>query len=238
MMHAPCPLRRVAMLKYRHSSGSNEVAMEIEMGAGNPRTPAAGHRGDRLEQGQWLNAPAEHAFDASGALHLLTGANTDFWRETHYGFTRDSGHFLGIRTPSAFTCQFRIRGTYEALYDQAGLMVRVDAQHWVKAGIEVSDGHAMLSSVRTDGCSDWATAPYGDDPADFWMRATVSNAVLRLQVSRDGRQWPLVRLCPLPAASHYWAGPMACSPERGGLRVSFSDWTLGPASLKDLHDLT
>lgn len=212
--------------------------MDREMGADNARTRAARHADGGLEQGIWLNAPAEHAFDASGTLHLVTGANTDFWRETHYGFTRDSGHFLGIRTPAAFTCQLRIRGSYEALYDQAGLMVRVDDQHWVKAGIEVSDGHAMLSSVRTEGGSDWATAPYGGDPADFWMRATVSNAVLRLQVSRDGLHWPLVRLCPLPASSNYWAGPMACSPERTGLRVSFSDWTLGPASQKELHDLT
>nr|WP_242006273.1 DUF1349 domain-containing protein [Acetobacter estunensis] len=69
------------------------------------------------------------------------------------------------------------------MYDQAGLIVRIDEKHWVKAGIELSDGRAMFSSVLTDGRSDWATAPYGGDPKDFWMRVTVADGVLRLQVS-------------------------------------------------------
>jgi regulation of enolase protein 1 (concanavalin A-like superfamily) len=45
-------------------------------------------------------------------------------------------------------------------------------------GIEMSDGKALLSSVLTFGQSDWATAIYGDDPADFRMRATVGHGVL------------------------------------------------------------
>lgn len=191
-----------------------------------------------LQHGIWHNAPAEHLLDADGQLQVVTAPGTDFWRETHYGFTHDNGHFLAVKAPARFTCQLRVRGDYQELYDQAGIMVRVDEHHWIKAGIELSDGRAMLSSVRTDGVSDWATAPYPGDPTDFWMRATVDAGVLRLQVSGDGTHWPLVRLCPVPIAAHYQVGPMACSPKRGGLRVTFSDWTLGPASGKDLHDLS
>lgn len=191
----------------------------------------------RLQDGVWHNEPAEHAFDAAGGLQLTTGAQTDFWRETHYGFTRDSGHFLGVQASADFTCQLRVRARYEALYDQAGLMLRIDERHWVKAGIELSDGQAMLSSVRTEETSDWATAAYAGDPSDFWLRATVTRQVLRLQVSADGRHWPLMRLCPLPAAKQYRVGPMACTPERAGLQVAFSEWSLGPALGRDLHDL-
>lgn len=179
-----------------------------------------------------------HSALTGGTLEVVTDRETDFWRETHYGFIRDSGHFLGVEAPSDLTCQFRIRGMFETLYDQAGIMVRANERQWVKAGIELSDGRAMLSSVRTDGNSDWATAPYGADPTDFWMRATLKNGVLRLQVSSDGRHWPLARLCPFPAASSCLVGPMACSPKGGGLRVLFSDWKLGPTLGKDLHDLT
>ena len=101
-------------------------------------------------------------------------------------------------------------------------MVRVDEAHWVKAGIEMSDGKALLSSVLTVGQSDWATAIYGDDPADFRMRATVGHGVLRLQVSADGRTWHLTRLSPFPEAASYKVGPMCCTPERAGLKVSGS----------------
>ena len=53
-------------------------------------------------------------------------------------------------------------------------MIRLDENHRVKAGIELSDGRAMLTSVLTDGRSDWATGPYEGNPADFRMRATVA----------------------------------------------------------------
>ena len=188
--------------------------------------------------GRWLNAPGRWTTAPEDELSLVTDAGTDFWRETHYGFTRDSGHFLGFATPDAFTAQLRIRAAYETLYDQAGLMVRLDERRWVKAGIELSDGHAMLSSVLTDGRSDWATSPYGQDARDVWVRATVAAGVLRLQVSADGQSWPLVRLAPFPVASSYWVGPMACTPERGGLVARFSDFSITPPLGKDLHDLS
>lgn len=188
--------------------------------------------------GRWLNEPKSRRIDGADALEVVTDKATDFWRETHYGFTRDSGHFLGMKTDAAFTCQLRIRAKFEKLYDQAGLMIRVSERQWVKAGIELSDGRAMLSSVLTDGKSDWATGPYEADAADFWMRATVEKGVLRLQVSADGKHWPLMRLCPFPVADHYLAGPMTCTPEREGLAVQFSDWKLGSPLGKDLHDLS
>lgn len=188
--------------------------------------------------GRWLNEPRTWSVDAAGELSMVTGKATDFWRETHYGFTHDSGHFLGFTTPAAFTAQLRIRGQYRKLYDQAGVMVRVDERRWVKAGIELSDGRAMLSSVLTNGQSDWATCPYEHDAQDFWMRATVEKGVLRLQVSADGKTWPLVRLAPFPVAASYQVGPMACSPEREGLVIRFSELRITPALGKDLHDLS
>ncbi len=188
--------------------------------------------------GAWLNGPGRWSANDAGDLTLVTDRATDFWRETHYGFTRDSGHFLGFATPAAFTAQLRIRGDYQQLYDQAGIMIRLDERRWVKAGIELSDGRPMLSSVLTDGRSDWATSPYTHDPRDFWMRATVAGGVLRLQVSADGKVWPLVRLAPFPVAPFYRVGPMACTPEREGLRVRFSDLRITPPLGKDLHDLS
>jgi regulation of enolase protein 1 (concanavalin A-like superfamily) len=188
--------------------------------------------------GLWLNEPENWSADPSGDLMLVTDRGTDFWCQTHYGFTRDSGHFLGFTAPGAFTAQIRIRGEYEQLYDQAGIMVRVDEHRWVKAGIEMSDGRAMLGSVLTVGQSDWATGPYEHPAQDFWMRATVSKGVLRLQASADGHTWPLVRLAPFPISASYQVGPMACTPERSGLRVRFSDLQITAPLGKDLHDLS
>ena len=185
----------------------------------------------------WLNAPETWELDG-GRLRVVTNAKTDFWRETHYGFTRDSGHFFGCDAPAAFTAQLRVRARYDALYDQAGVMVRLDAQNWIKAGIEASDGQALLSSVLTAGRSDWATGSYDGDPTDFWVRATVGDGVVRLQLSPDGRRWPLMRLAPFPEAASYLVGPMCCTPERAGLEVEFSAFEVTPPLGKGLHDLS
>ena len=44
---------------------------------------------------------------------------------------------------------------HETLYDQAGLMLRIDERNWLKAGIEFVDGRQMLSVVATT--HEWST---------------------------------------------------------------------------------
>jgi uncharacterized protein len=190
-----------------------------------------------LRSGRWHNQP--HTFAIEGdELLVTTDPNTDFWRQTYYGFIRDSGHFYAFETADGFTAQVRVQAQFDHLYDQAGLMVRIDDRRWVKTGIEFSDGYGLLGSVLTNETSDWATGQYTGNPSDFWMRVTVQDGVLRIQASGDGKTWPLVRLCPFPKVSKYFVGPMCCTPERSGLDVRFSEWQLGPAIGKDLHDLT
>lgn len=190
-----------------------------------------------LRNGQWLNKPTK-AKASDDELYVTTNADTDFWRETHYGFVRDNGHFYAFRAEGDFTAQVRVQAHFEHLYDQAGLMIRLDERRWVKTGIEFADGYGLLGSVLTNEVSDWATGQYDGNPSDFWIRVTVQSGVLRIQASDDGRTWPLVRLCPFPKADHCFVGPMCCTPERAGLDVKFSQWQIGQALGKDLHDLS
>ena len=190
-----------------------------------------------FRRGQWLNRPATSAV-SEHSLTMTTEQKTDFWRETHYGFTRDTGHFLGVATADGFTATIRIQGEFRSLYDQAGLMVRIDEKRWVKTGVEFTDGQAFLSTVVTDGKSDWSVSQAFKELEDFYIRVTLANGAIRIQASRDGSFWPLLRLAPFPIADTYQVGPTACTPERSGLVVRFSEFTINPATSKDLHDLT
>lgn len=190
-----------------------------------------------FESCSWHNEPRQWSLD-DGALTVRSDEKTDFWRDTCYGFTRDSGHFFGHAWAGDFTASLRVQARYEALYDQAGIMVRIDEKNWIKAGIELSDGATCIGSVLTIGRSDWSTSVYASDPSDFYLRVTVQAGVLRLQSSADGIRWPLLRLCPFPKASTYRVGPMLCTPERQGLDVKFSSFEIGPPNGKALHDLT
>jgi len=185
----------------------------------------------------WLNQPASWAIEED-VLTLKTDRSTDFWRTTHYGFVRDSGHFFGVKTDGGFTAQAKISGAFNELYDQAGLMVRIDEQRWVKITVEVNDDVLFLSTVVTDTVSDWSTSVFSGSSEGFWLRVTVDAGVLKVQSSTDGHHWPLTRLAPFPVSDHYWVGPMACTPERAGLDVKFSEVSVAPPNGKDLHDLS
>lgn len=185
----------------------------------------------------WLNEPPQWSVN-DDSLHVVTADNSDFWRETWYGFTRHSGHFYYREVSEDFTFQVKVNAEFSALYDQAGIMIAIDEQQWLKSGIEFSDGQPMMGSVLTVGHSDWATGVFPADAGQFWMRITLKNGCLRLQYSADGISWPLLRLCRFPQASHYRIGVMCCTPERAGLSVIFSEINLTPALDLDLHDLS
>ncbi|WP_416067676.1 DUF1349 domain-containing protein [Rhizobium sp. ZK1] len=190
-----------------------------------------------FNSGAWLNEPK--SWDAADtSLTMTTDEKTDFWRETYYGFKRDSGHFLGLPTDDGFTAKIRIQGEFRTLYDQAGLMVRIDEERWVKTGVEFTDGELFLSTVITDGKSDWSVSQPFKELEDFYIRITLAKGAMRIQASRDGSFWPLLRLAPFPLAESYQVGPTACTPERSGLSIRFSEFEIGPAITKDLHDLT
>ena len=186
---------------------------------------------------RWLNKPTSWSA-TENELKITTDAKTDYWRETYYGFARDNGHFLGASVKGDLTAQIRFRAVYSHLYDQAGLMIRVDERNWIKTGIEFTDGEHALSTVVTAGKSDWSVGKLKGDPGDVKLRVTVSNGALRIQASTDGVFWPLFRLSPFPKSSEYQIGPMCCSPERAGFECQFSEFAIGSPTSKDLHNLS
>lgn len=111
-----------------------------------------------FSQMTWFNEPSQSSI-VDGSLHAVTKSKTDFWRKTFYGFTRDDGHFLYGDVSGDFTAEVTISGSYETLYDQSGLMLRVDEEQWLKAGVEYTDGAMHLSTVVTRGFSDWSMIP-------------------------------------------------------------------------------
>ncbi|MGK9175929.1 DUF1349 domain-containing protein [Yokenella regensburgei] len=184
----------------------------------------------------WINEPTTWRHE-EGQLSVVTDGHTDFWRKTWYGFERFSGHIYATETGEDFTFQTKICADFTTLYDQAGIMLVKDEQHWLKAGIEFNDGAPAIGSVLTLGHSDWATGIFQGNAGAFWMRLTRKGDALRLQYSADGVSWPLLRLCPFPAGK-VQIGVMCCTPERQGLAVNFHDIRLTPALEKDLHDLS
>ncbi|WP_127842748.1 DUF1349 domain-containing protein [Actinomyces wuliandei] len=179
-------------------------------------------------EGHWLNPPA--AAQERGEDLLVTAVEgSDAWCRTGYGFVVDTAHALLIPFEQGRAVEVELTADFTETFDQAGVMVRVDAENWVKAGIEFSDGVCQLGAVVTAGGSDWSVGAVPD-----WqgrrVRVRVSRAGGALTV-RGGLVGPdgsaalrLVRLLPFPEDAAAQAGPFLCAPSRAGLTIPFHSW--------------
>lgn len=184
----------------------------------------------------WFNPPP-FAEERNGALLVRSGEKTDFWQGTYYGFHRDDGHFLHQERSGDFTADVTFSARYEALYDQAGLMVRADPTHWMKCGIEYTDGARHFSVVVTNGNSDWSAFRLDHDFDRITVRATRNGDALFVQYRTDGmNEWRMARLAWFdPAFGNVSVGPVFCSPQRAGFEAVFHDYALTDPVSRDIH---
>ena len=174
---------------------------------------------------EWLNEPAKWYLEGD-RLQVTADPKTDFWRVTHYGFTRDSGHFYFERVAGDFMAQVKVVGEYRGLYDQAGLMVRLDERNWIKCGVEYVEGRQNASAVVTRDFSDWSVAPLPGDPAAFWLRVIRRGDHVEVHISLDGEGFTLMRIGYLVPSQEAMVGSMCAAPEGDGFDVSFDEWKL------------
>ena len=168
---------------------------------------------------QWLNEPTEWSYSGH-ELIVKTSPKTDFWRTTHYGFIRDSGHFYFDTFSTDFVIEVGIRGNYKDLYDQAGIMLRIDEKHWIKTGIEFVDGMQNLSAVVTHNYSDWSMIALPNPPEVLNLRVERCQEAIHISYQDDSLSYKLFRLAYLPS-NKIQAGIMCASPEGNGFEVSF-----------------
>ncbi len=181
-----------------------------------------------FETMQWFNPPAAWQVREDG-LEVTSAPKSDFWRKTHYGFTRDNGHFFYQEVRGDFTCEVRVNGQYKDLYDQAGLMLRVDEENWIKTGIEYFDQLQHASAVVTREFSDWSVSELPGQPASFWLRVTRKAEAVEIFFSLDGQNHTLLRLAYLVPAEVTQVGLMCASPDGSGFTTIFEDFQIKPA---------
>lgn len=175
----------------------------------------------------WFNPPARFEFD--GGLVMITQPETDFWQGTHYGFRRDDGHCLLTRLQEDFSLTTRVSFSPKTQYDQCGLIVRLDAQNWIKVSTEYdNESRSRLGSVVTNlGFSDWATQDISSETRERHYRISNRGPDFLLESSKDGRQWQQMRIAHLHKPfSTIEAGVYACSPIGSQFRCCFNWLTI------------
>lgn len=176
--------------------------------------------------GQWTNSPVD-VREEDGGLLVEAREGSDAWRVTSYGFVHDSEHALVVPFPQDAAMEVDVDIDFTEQFDQAGLFIRHDDEHWIKAGLEYSDGLLQLGAVVTWPKSDWSVAPVQDwNGSRVTVRASRSGDAITVRARRGQEAWQFVRVIPVPPEANLTAGPMVCAPTRAGLQVRFTGWRL------------
>jgi regulation of enolase protein 1 (concanavalin A-like superfamily) len=185
---------------------------------------------------RWVNEPDRWEATADG-LRVRTGAGTDLWRTTHYGFVRGNGHVRGIEVLGDVDAVVDVSASYTSQYDQAGLALWVDERTWVKAGIEFVDGRQRASCVVTREFSDWSLTPLTPEeaagPVSLRLRRRGDAVHVHWRPAGDrpadgggsgydADGWRMLRLAYLPPRTVALVGPYCAAPDGAGFDVEFA----------------
>lgn len=181
---------------------------------------------------QWTN-PAPYTLLPGGGICIAAPARTDYFRDPGGKVIADSAPYLYLQAEGDFIMQAQVSHPFQSVYDAAALMVRADAEHWVKLCFECSDfnTHAVVSVV-TNGVSDDANGVNYHWPS-VWLQIIRKGNTFGLHYAPDGETWNMVRYCTIPAASVVSVGMVAQSPVGEGAQINFLHFSLEHRTAQD-----
>ncbi len=128
-----------------------------------------------------------------------------------------------------FLFQARVDGNYGALYDQAGLMVRLDEKHWMKCGTELVENKRWASVVFTHDFSDWSTMEDLTQRGAVYWRVVRQKDSIEARCSIDGEKYITVRQGYFPAQQKVRWVSWSAHPKGQGFDATFDQLLLDRA---------
>ena len=184
-----------------------------------------GFKAQSLEKMTWFNEPSQWEIKDK-KLTMMVTPQSDYWRISHYGFTVDDAPFYYSTYGGEFETKVKITGDYKARFDQMGLMLRVDAQNYIKAGVEFVDGKFNLSTVVTHKTSDWSVITLEKAPPFVWIKAVRRLDAVEVFYSFDDKEYIMMRNAYLQDNTPVQVGLMAACPDGNGFKAIFDNFTV------------
>ncbi|MCP1299144.1 DUF1349 domain-containing protein [Chryseobacterium sp. S0630] len=176
-----------------------------------------------LEKMTWFNEPEKWEIK-NNSLSMFVTPQSDYWRVSHYGFTVDDAPFYYTTYGGEFEAKVKITGSYKARFDQMGLMLRTDQEHYIKAGVEFVDGKYNLSTVVTHNKSDWSVITLEKTPPAIWIKAVRRLDAVEIFYSFDDKNYIMMRNAPLQDNTPVMVGLMAACPDGEGFNAVFENF--------------
>ncbi len=178
---------------------------------------------------KWTNQPKEY-FIGDGKIEIVTESGTDLWQRTYYKFRNDNAPVLQMETDEKeFTFTVKVEYNSKNNFDQAGIVLYLDSENWIKASVEYGDEKtAFLGAVVTNtGYSDWSTTRISSKIKSMWFRLSRRENDFCVETSTDGENFEHIRICHMFKANDIIKfGVYACSPEDGVFKATFTEFEL------------
>jgi len=174
----------------------------------------------QLDKMTWFNEPTEWTV-SNNSLSMFVTPKSDYWRISHYGFTVDDAPFLYTERGGEFEVKVKISAKYKNRFDQAGIMLRIDHENYIKAGIEFVDGKYNLSTVVTHRTSDWSIVPIDKEIPFIWIKAIRRLDAVEFFYSFDDKEYVMMRNAWLQDNHPVMVGLMGASPDGDGFQAKF-----------------
>ncbi|MCH5230109.1 MAG: DUF1349 domain-containing protein [Muribaculaceae bacterium] len=176
-----------------------------------------------LEKMNWFNEPEKWKID-NGTLTMDVTPKSDYWRISHYGFTVDDAPFYYAEYGGEFEAKVKIIGDYKVRFDQAGMMIRIDHENYIKTGIEFVEGKYNLSTVVTHHTSDWSVITLDQPVKELWIKAVRRLDAIEIFYSFDDKEYKMMRNAWMEQNRPVKIGMFAACPDGEGFKVTFSDF--------------
>jgi regulation of enolase protein 1 (concanavalin A-like superfamily) len=175
-----------------------------------------------FENGKWLNKPRRSILSGE-CMTIRPEQHTDFWKKTSNGKESDNGHFMYLNFECGFELEAEVVLSGEVKGDEAGLMIRIDENHWIKTALQFINEMTYQVKVVVTNCgfSDESThlihlpkevrLKVGKDADDYYVEVYFNE------------RWTQLRVCHLIKESEFVAaGIFACSPRGEDVSAKFS----------------
>ena len=176
-----------------------------------------------LEKMNWFNEPSDWSINQN-ELNMFVTPKSDYWRISHYGFTVDDAPFYYAEYGGEFEAKVKISGDYKVRFDQAGMMIRLDHENYIKTGIEYVDGKYNLSTVVTHTTSDWSVIALDRPVEAIWIKAVRRLDAVEIFYSFDDKEYHMMRNAWVEANHPVKIGMFAACPDGDGFKATFSNF--------------
>ncbi len=188
-------------------------------------TFALGIQAQTLEKMNWSTEPAHWNIDGKTVPMDVT-PQSDYWRISRYGFTVDDAAFYWAEYGGEFEAKVKISGDYKVRFDQAGLMLRIDNENYIKAGIEYVDGKYNVSAVVTHHTSDWSVITLDRPVPYIWIKAVRRLDAVEIFYSFDDKEYIMMRNAWMQDNIPMKVGVMGACPDGSGFTAKFENFTV------------